>query len=73
MKKYARFMFSPHNLDVRRNPFSKVLQACRELFNRQRTSKTGTPAFPFSNGRCMEWMEAFQDSPICLVSGSESL
>jgi len=66
-------MFSPHELDVSHNPFGKVPQACLELFSRQRTSKTGTPAFPFSNGLCMEWMEVFQNAPICLVSGTESL
>jgi hypothetical protein len=73
MKKYARFMFSPHDLDVRRKPFRKVLQACCDLSAQPQASKTGTPAIPFSNGPRMEWTEAFRNPPICLVSGTESL
>jgi hypothetical protein len=73
MKKYARFMFSPHDLDIWRKPFSKALHACCELSAQQQASKTATPSFPFSNGLRMEWMEAFRDPPICLVSGTESL
>jgi hypothetical protein len=73
MNKYARFMFSPHDLNDGTNRFPIFFGPAA---NRPTASERRRPElqhFHFSNRLRMEWGETFQDPPIYLVCRTESL